>query len=401
MPGYDTLAMGAFAGYQGLKGLGGDALADIQGSGTGAGFGYNVEDAQYGQHGSMAGSLEGLSSFAGQMGSQGNQMFSMGQGLMSGQSPYLQLARERMLQGIDDTQTTQMRNIGSALGQRGMGMGGLKSILGQGTSIKASESAAQGETALLGEGFKAGQGMFQGAGQMYGTQGQALGQMGQIGMGLTDQMNKMQMQNQKLGHEQNQYELTSAYNANVSNRENKAGFLSNVIGAGAKIGAAKIYMACIPEGTSIDTPDSFNTIEKIKVGDKVIGYSGKPVKVLQKHSYLEDENKLRFYSIKFKKDKSEYKAGLGEIAEVNCCDMHRIRGVRAKDISHADITSKEVYKGVKRSYDLLTEDEGYQIDGIPVNSMIEEMAHEVRNPSYYGDWDVTNKSISTTLTYIN
>jgi hypothetical protein len=29
--------------------------------------------------------------------------------------------------------------------------------------------------------------------------------------------------------------------------------------------------------------------------------------------------------------------------------------------------------GIKRSYDLLTEDEGYRIDGIPVNSMIEEM----------------------------
>ena len=289
-----------------------------------------------------------------------------------------------------------MRNIGSALGQRGMGMGGLKSILGEGVSRGASESAAQGETALLGQGFKAGQGMFQGAQQMYGTQGQMLGQMGQVGLGLTQDMNRMSMQTERLGHEQNQYELTSAYNADVSNRENKAGFLSNVIGAGAKIGAAKIYMACIPEGTSIDTPKGlgFNTIEKIKVGDKVIGYSGKPVKVLQKHSYLEDKNKLRFYSIKFKTKE-------GEKGEVNCCDMHRIRGVRAKDISHSDITSKEVYKGVKRSYDLLTEDEGYQIDGIPVNSMIEEMAHEARNPSFYNEWDLPHKSISTTLTYIN
>ena len=53
--------------------------------------------------------------------------------------------------------------------------------------------------------------------------------------------------------------------------------------------------------------------------------------------------------------------------------MHRIKGERAKDITK-DIASKEVYGGVEFSYDLLTEDMGYRIDGIPVNSMIEEIA---------------------------
>ena len=33
----------------------------------------------------------------------------------------------------------------------------------------------------------------------------------------------------------------------------------------------------------------------------------------------------------------------------------------------------EVYEGVERSYDILTEDSGYQVGGVPVNSMIEEM----------------------------
>ena len=53
--------------------------------------------------------------------------------------------------------------------------------------------------------------------------------------------------------------------------------------------------------------------------------------------------------------------------------MHRIKGERSKDITE-NVTSKEVYGGVEFSYDLLTEDLGYRIDGIPVNSMIEELA---------------------------
>ena len=53
--------------------------------------------------------------------------------------------------------------------------------------------------------------------------------------------------------------------------------------------------------------------------------------------------------------------------------MHKVFGVRAKDIKE-NVISKKLYSGVKYSYDLLTEDLGYRINGIPVNSMIEELA---------------------------
>ena len=388
MPGLDTLALGGYGAYQATKGLFGDALTDLNQD-----FTYNQGAAEYGQHGSMAGSLEGLQGFGQQMGGRGDQMFGMSQQLMSGDSPYLQAERERLLQGVDDSSRTQMRNIGSALGSRGMGQGGLSQLLGQATSNQAGETIRQGNMDILGQGFKAGQGMMGMANQAYGTQGQALGQAGQLGLGLTDQMNQMRMQTERLGHQQKQFELTSQYSQDLGNRTNKAGFLSNVIGVA---GSAKIMLMCIPEGTSIDTPDGdgFNTIEKIKVGDKVIGYDGKPVKVLQKHSYLEDKDALRFYSIKFKDED-------GKEGEVNCCDMHRIRGVRAKDITHKDIISKQVYKGVERSYDLLTEDKGYQIDGVAVNSMIEEMTHEMKNQSFFKDWDLNWNSRETKITYID
>ena len=130
--------------------------------------------------------------------------------------------------------------------------------------------------------------------------------------------------------------------------------------------STKTFFICIPKGTGIDCENGSIPIEDIKPGDTVIGYNGKPVKVLQKHEYLENPTVKRFYKIKFK--------GEGEdVHEVNVCDMHKIKNIRAKDITE-DVISKELYDGVGFSYDLLTEDLGYRMDGIPVNSMIEEIA---------------------------
>jgi hypothetical protein len=100
----------------------------------------------------------------------------------------------------------------------------------------------------------------------------------------------------------------------------------------------------------------------------VVGYDGQPVRVQQIHSYLED-TKSDFYQVKFSN---------GGI--VDLCSMHRIGGIRAKQLEVGSVisggqvvTEIKTYQGVKYSYDLLTEDLGYRVEGIPVNSMIEEM----------------------------
>ena len=133
------------------------------------------------------------------------------------------------------------------------------------------------------------------------------------------------------------------------------------------VASVKSVAFCIPKGIHIDTVNDSVAIEDIKPGDVVIGYNGNPTKVLQKHEYLEDPTKERF-------NKVEFDSG----AIVDVCDMHRIKGVRSKDITEG-VMSKEIYGGVEFSYDLLTEDSGYRINGIPVNSMIPEMAIEIAN----------------------
>lgn len=137
---------------------------------------------------------------------------------------------------------------------------------------------------------------------------------------------------------------------------------TGISGVAQGVGTAKVVFKCVPKGIRIDTVDNSIAIENIKPGDIVMGYNGSPVKVLQKHEYLEDPTKERFYKVKFDN---------GSVVDV--CDMHRINGVRSKNITKG-VVNKEVYGGVEFSYDLLTEDMGYRIDGVPVNSMIEEMA---------------------------
>jgi len=140
---------------------------------------------------------------------------------------------------------------------------------------------------------------------------------------------------------------------------------SQAASTAATLGMMKLKFACIPKGTKIDCVEGSVAIENIKPGDTIIGYNGKPVKVMQKHEYLEDPTAKRFYKIKFNN---------GSI--VDTCDMHKIQGERAMDITK-NVESKEVYDGVEFSYDLLTKDMGYRINGIPVNSMIAEMASEI------------------------
>ena len=140
------------------------------------------------------------------------------------------------------------------------------------------------------------------------------------------------------------------------------GVAGQVIGTGLGV---KMMFMCVPKGIYIDCVDKKVAIENIKPGDTVIGYHGNPVKVLQKHEYLEDPSVKRFYKIKFNNG-----------AVVDTCDMHKIKGIASKDIIE-DVKSKEVYNGVEFSYDLLTEDLGYRINDIPINSMIEEMAEKI------------------------
>ena len=143
-----------------------------------------------------------------------------------------------------------------------------------------------------------------------------------------------------------------------------------LISAAIALAPLKLMFACLPEGTEIDIPGGKSQkIETLKSGDIVIGYDGEPVKILQIHGYLEDADESEFHAVTFSNGST-----------VDLCSMHRIEGVRAKSLtvgrklpSGLSVVENRVYRGVERSYDILTEDAGYRIGDVAVNSMIEEM----------------------------
>jgi hypothetical protein len=143
--------------------------------------------------------------------------------------------------------------------------------------------------------------------------------------------------------------------------------LLGLASAAAPYAGLKMMFACIPAQTSVDTPGGARLIEQLQPGEWVIGFSGKPVRVLQNHAYLENPETL-FLRVTFDNG-----------ATVDLCGMHRVAGIRAREIrvgqriAGRQVTGIAAHRGVTRSYDLLTEDAGYQLNGVPVNSMIEEM----------------------------
>lgn len=142
----------------------------------------------------------------------------------------------------------------------------------------------------------------------------------------------------------------------------------NLIGTALGLGLAKLQFGCIPEGTLIDTAGGPVKIETLKSGDSICGFNGKPVRITQIHQYREDPATSRYLTIHFTHGES-----------VSTSPRHRIDGIPAAKLRVGDtcgsqtVTRVESVQGVSRSFDLLTEDPGYRIAGIPVNSMIEEM----------------------------
>jgi hypothetical protein len=142
----------------------------------------------------------------------------------------------------------------------------------------------------------------------------------------------------------------------------------NLIGTALGLGLAKLQFGCLPQGTLIDTASGPVKIEALKSGDVITGFYGHPVRITQIHQYQEDPATSRYVTVHFAN---------GSV--VSASPRHRIDGTPATDLRVGDhcgsqiVARIETLRGVFRSFDLLTEDPGYRIAGIPVNSMIKEM----------------------------
>lgn len=130
-------------------------------------------------------------------------------------------------------------------------------------------------------------------------------------------------------------------------------------------------LSCMPGDQCIDTPNGPKAIKDLKGGDSVIGYDGEVAFIAQACSWNQDP--LRTFLTITREDGSSF----------TVCDDHKIMGIPAMEwVEGAEmagilIKSIEESTGLLTSYDILTNQGGYRINGIPVNSMIPEIVMQV------------------------
>ena len=138
-------------------------------------------------------------------------------------------------------------------------------------------------------------------------------------------------------------------------------------GAVGGILITKMLMACMPGYQCIDTPSGPKAVKDLKGGDSVIGYDGNEAFIVQACSWNQDPTRT-FLTIT-REDGSAF----------TVCDNHKILGIPAmewtegSDMGGSRIKSITASNGLLTSYDILTNQGGYRIAGVPVNSMIPEM----------------------------
>jgi hypothetical protein len=148
------------------------------------------------------------------------------------------------------------------------------------------------------------------------------------------------------------------------------GVIGKGLGAIFSFGAS-LATSCMPGDQCIDTPTGPKAIKDLKGGDSVIGYDGEVAFIAQACSW--NQNPLRTFLTITREDGSSF----------TVCDDHKIMGIPAMEwvegaeLAGSLIKSIEESTGLLTSYDILTNQGGYRINGIPVNSMIPEIVMQV------------------------
>jgi len=130
-------------------------------------------------------------------------------------------------------------------------------------------------------------------------------------------------------------------------------------------------LSCMPGDQCIDTPNGPVPVKDLKGGDEVIGYDGNVAYIGQACSWNQDP--IRTFLKITREDGSSF----------TVCDDHKIMGIPAmewtegSDLAGSRIKSIEKLNGILTSYDILTNQGGYRINGIPVNSMIPEVTMRI------------------------
>lgn len=173
-------------------------------------------------------------------------------------------------------------------------------------------------------------------------------------------------------------ELSGAAQKQAATTSASGNVFGPALGAAATKGITAIFTAigipplsCMPGDQCIDTPTGPKAVKDLKGGDQVIGYDGNVAYIAQACSWNQDP--LRTFLTITREDGSSF----------TVCDDHKVMGIPAMEwvegaeLAGSKITSIKPSTGLLTSYDILTNQGGYRINGVPVNSMIPEIIMQV------------------------
>ena len=145
-----------------------------------------------------------------------------GQQMIEGRSPIIDQWKQDLSQRMGSQVLSQSNAISQQLASRGMGTGGLSSL------VNASLQNKGGEQLRMGFGTMQNQAFQQGANLMnQGTAG--FGQVGQLSSAVDQRALQQAMFNAEQRNQQQQYSMTSSYNQAAGNRATRGEFAGNMM----------------------------------------------------------------------------------------------------------------------------------------------------------------------------
>jgi hypothetical protein len=170
-------------------------------------------------------------------------------------------------------------------------------------------------------------------------------------------------------------ELSGAAQKSAATTSATGNILGPALGTVAAKGIGTLFglpiPSCMPGDQCIDTPTGPKAIKDLKGGDEVIGYDGNVAYIAQACSWNQDP--LRTFLTIIREDGSSF----------TVCDDHKVIGIPAMEwVEGAELAGSKIKEikastGILTSYDILTNQGGYRINGVPVNSMIPEIIMQV------------------------
>ena len=193
----------------------------------------NFRSSDYTTNPNLLASAGNIGQRASTLGGYGGQFMNQYQQMLDPNSQYNQSRQSQLATQIGDQTSRQFRNQQQALAARGIGGGGMSSLLGMAGQNRANEAIRQGSLGLqdqaLGQAARFGQmgvGAETAAGNLAAQQAQQYGQID--ARNLQNQQFNTQGQNQY-----QQYIDMGNYNAAVQNQNAQGAWANNMLGLGA------------------------------------------------------------------------------------------------------------------------------------------------------------------------